>query len=93
MIGLLGYSTTSLSIKAIFVKELHSIAPNVEKKKILKELSIWAESISERSDTLAIAYVGASLPLLLLFSNTPNIEVTLNREIFAVEIIRIISVV
>lgn len=48
------------------------------------------EHIGALVDTLAIAYVGASLPLLLLFSNTTNIPLTLNREIFAVEIIRIL---
>lgn len=91
MIGLLGVLYDVAINQAIFVKELHAIAPNVEKKKIFKRaFYMGREHIGALVDTLAIAYVGASLPLLLLFSNTPNIELTLNREIFAVEIIRIL---
>ncbi len=40
-------------------------------------------------NTLAIAYVGVSLPLLLLYStSTASVALTINREIFATEIIR-----
>lgn len=91
MIGLLGILYDVAINQAIFVKELHSIAPHVAKDKIFKRaFYMGREHIGALVDTLAIAYVGASLPLLLLFSNTTNIPLTLNREIFAVEIIRIL---
>lgn len=91
MIGLLGVLYDVAINQAIFVKELHSIAPHVKKDKIFKRaFYMGREHIGALVDTLAIAYVGASLPLLLLFSNTTNISLTLNREIFAVEIIRIL---
>jgi hypothetical protein len=91
MIGLLGVLYDVAINQAIFVKELHNIAPHVKKEKIFKRaFYMGREHIGALVDTLAIAYVGASLPLLLLFSNTNNIELTLNREIFAVEIIRIL---
>lgn len=91
MIGLLGVLYDVAINQAIFVKELHNIAPHVPKRKIFKRaFYMGREHIGALVDTLAIAYVGASLPLLLLFSNTTNIPLTLNREIFAVEIIRIL---
>jgi uncharacterized membrane protein len=48
------------------------------------------EHIGALVNTLAIAYVGAALPLLLLLasSGTDGLLVTLNREIFATEIVR-----
>lgn len=47
------------------------------------------EHIGALVNTLAIAYVGASLPLLLLFSlSESSISTVINREIFAAEIIR-----
>ena len=47
------------------------------------------EHIGALVNTLAIAYVGAALPLLLFFSlsASPSLSV-INREIFATEIVR-----
>lgn len=91
LIGLLGVLYDVAINQAIFVKELHDIAPDVSKDKIFtRALHLGRAHIGALVDTLAIAYVGASLPLLLLFSNTTNVALTLNREIFAVEIVRIL---
>lgn len=91
MIGLLGVLYDIAINQAIFVEELHHIAPHIKRKKIFKRaMRMGREHIGALVDTLAIAYAGASLPLLLLFSNSTNIELILNREIFATEIVRIL---
>ena len=57
----------------------------------LRALRIGREHIGALVNTLAIAYVGASLPLLLLLKqSTASPLYLLNSEIFATEIIRIL---
>ncbi len=93
MIGLLGVLYDAAISQAISVEELWKIAPHVSPNKIYaRAIRIGREHIGALVDTLAIAYVGASLPLLLLFFQTSmeNPLITLNREIFATEIVRII---
>lgn len=90
MIGLLGVLYDVAIGQAIAVEELHSIAPHISKYTIYKRaIRIGREHIGALVNTLAIAYVGASLPLLLLFYSFDNnpLEV-INRELFATEIIR-----
>lgn len=90
MIGLLGVLYDVAIGQAISVEELHKIAPHVPRRKIyLRALRMGREHIGALVNTLAIAYVGASLPLLLLFSMSETASFTvLNREIFATEIVR-----
>lgn len=91
MIGLLGVLYDIAINQAIFVEELHHIAPHIKRKNIFQRaMRMGREHIGALVDTLAIAYAGASLPLLLLFSNSTNLEQILNREIFATEIVRIL---
>jgi len=92
MIGLLGILYDVAISQAVSVEELHHIAPHVPRKDIFKRaMRIGREHIGALVDTLAIAYAGASLPLLLLFSTPPvDVGLILNREIFATEIIRIL---
>ncbi|MEK7575242.1 MAG: YibE/F family protein, partial [Patescibacteria group bacterium] len=92
MIGLLGVLYDVAIGQAISVEELHQIAPHVSRRKIFtRAIRIGREHIGALVNTLAIAYVGASLPLLLLFSQSDSsISMILNREIFATEIIRIL---
>jgi len=91
MIGLLGVLYDIAIGQAISVEELLRIAPHVEKKTIYKRaIRIGREHIGALVNTLAIAYVGVSLPLLLLFTqaSTDSIWVTMNREMFSTEIVR-----
>lgn len=92
MIGLLGVLYDVSIGQAISVEELHTIAPHLSRKVIyLRALRIGREHIGALVNTLAIAYVGVALPLLLLFSqtHTPGMIIfTMNREIFSEEIIR-----
>jgi len=94
MIGLLGVLYDVAIGQATAVEELLKLAtPDISKTRIYKRaLRIGREHIGALVNTLAIAYVGVSLPLLLLFSqtSTDSILVTLNREIFSAEIVRII---
>ena len=93
MIGLLGVLYDVSIGQAISVEELHTIAPHIGKWEIYKRaIRIGREHIGALVNTLAIAYVGASLPLLLLFysSGSGGILMNVNREVFATEIIRIL---
>lgn len=92
MIGLLGVLYDAGIAQAVAVEELSKAGPHLSRKSIYKRaIRIGREHIGALVDTLAIAYVGASLPLLLLFYiNNPGINVMLNQEIFSTEIIRTI---
>jgi uncharacterized membrane protein len=96
MIGLLGVLYDIAIGQAISVEELHHIAPHTPKSVIYKRgVRIGREHIGALVNTLAIAYVGVSLPLLLLFYTSNGADVisplaTINREIFATEIVRIL---
>lgn len=90
MIGLLGILYDAAIGQAIAVEELSSAGEHLSKWEIYKRaLRIGREHIGALVNTLAIAYVGAALPLLLLihFSNIP-LDAMLNKEIFSTEIIR-----
>lgn len=90
MIGLLGVLYDVAIGQAIAVEELHHVAPHLPRTTIYKRaIRMGREHIGALVNTLAIAYVGASLPLLLLFYlNNESLSLTINREIFSTEIIR-----
>lgn len=93
MIGLLGVLYDVSIGQSVSVEELHTVAPHISKWEIYKRtIRIGREHIGALVNTLAIAYVGASLPLLLLFysSADSNLLMIVNREVFATEIIRIL---
>jgi len=90
LIGLLGVLYDAAIGQAISVEELHHVAPHLSRWTIYKRaIRIGREHIGALVNTLAIAYVGVSLPLLLLFytSGIPFLQV-INRENFATEIVR-----
>ncbi len=92
MIGLLGVLYDIAIGQAISVEELHKVAPHLPRLTIYnRAIRIGREHIGALVNTLVIAYVGVSLPLLLLYSESAtagSIGLTINREIFATEIIR-----
>jgi uncharacterized membrane protein len=90
LIGLLGVMYDAAIGQAISVEELHRVAPHMSRKDIYKRaIRIGREHIGALVNTLAIAYVGASLPLLLLFYySSESAAIIANREIFATEIVR-----
>lgn len=92
MIGLLGVLYDIAIGQAIAAEELIRAGAQYTKREVFaRVMRIGREHIGALVNTLAIAYVGASLPLLLLLSSaSTSIAYILNSEIFATEIIRIL---
>lgn len=91
LIGLLGVLYDAAIGQAILIEELHRAGPHLSRAFIFKRaLRVGREHIGALVNTLAIAYVGASLPLLLLFyhASDSSFALNLNREVFATEVIR-----
>ncbi len=90
LIGLLGVMYDAAIGQSISVEELHRVAPHLSRRTIYKRaIRIGREHIGALVNTLAIAYVGASLPLLLLFYASPESSIVImNREVFSAEIVR-----
>lgn len=90
MIGLLGVLYDVAIGQAVSVEELHRIAPHISRQVIYRRsLRIGREHVGALVNTLAIAYVGVSLPVLLYFIQSDvNPWMTINRDVFASEIIR-----
>jgi uncharacterized membrane protein len=92
MIGLLGVLYDIAIGQAVAVEELFSAGKHLSRGEIYRRaIRIGREHIGALINTLAIAYVGVALPLLLLLqSSTVNVWFTLNSELFATEIVRIL---
>lgn len=92
MIGLLGVLYDSAIGQAVAVEELFTAGKDYTRRQVYaRGLRIGREHIGALVNTLAIAYVGASLPLLLLLKqSTASPLYILNGEIFATEIVRIL---
>lgn len=91
LIGLLGVLYDAAIGQAVAIEELMVHAPHLTRRKIFERaMRIGREHIGALIDSLALAYVGASLPLLLLFysSSSASLLSIINREDFATEIIR-----
>ena len=93
LIGLLGVLYDAAIGQAVSVEEIARAGEKLSRREIyLRVLRIGREHVGALVNTLAIAYAGAALPLLLLFYQTGdlNFGLTINREIFATEIVRIL---
>ncbi len=92
MIGLLGILYDVAIGQAIAIEELLRADSHMGRKRLMQRgLRIGREHIGALVNTLAIAYVGASLPLLLLFATADSgILYILNREDVSTEIVRIL---
>lgn len=92
MIGVLGVLDDIAITQSAVVRELYNSAPHLSKKEVYKKaLSVGKDHVGALVNTLALAYTGASLPLLLLFYSSNSLGVSIiNQEIFATEIIRTI---
>lgn len=93
LIGLLGVLYDAAIGQAVSVEELGAIAPGLPRRVIYRRvLRIGREHIGALVNTLAIAYVGTSLPLLiLLMDSTQSLSVILSREEFTTEILRTLA--
>lgn len=93
IIGLLGVLYDIAIGQAIAVEELYRAGQHLSRIEVYKRaIRIGREHIGALVNTLAIAYVGVSLPLLLLIQNSSTVSVPsiINTEMFATEIIRIL---
>lgn len=90
IIGILGVLDDVSITQTAVVSELFHSEPEASRERIYKKaLRVGREHVGALVNTLALAYTGASLPLLLLFTATESsIGLTFNQEIFATEIIR-----
>lgn len=90
IIGILGVLDDVSITQTAVVSELFHSEPEASRERIYKKaLRVGREHVGALVNTLALAYTGASLPLLLLFTATESsVGLTFNQEIFATEIIR-----
>ena len=92
MIGLLGVLYDIAIGQAVAVEELFRAGAHLSRTDVYKRgIRIGREHIGALVNTLAIAYVGAALPLLLLVQSADtDIWFILNSEVFSTEIIRVL---
>jgi uncharacterized membrane protein len=92
MIGMLGVLDDVTVAQAATIDEIKRANPKTRFKQLYAAgMSVGRDHIASLVNTLALAYVGSSLPLfLLLYINSANIPiwVTLNSEFIAQELIR-----
>jgi uncharacterized membrane protein len=90
MIGVLGVLDDIAITQSAVVNELYNSASHLTRKEVYKKaIRVGKEHVGALVNTLALAYTGAALPLLLLFSTSDSsVSSVLNQEIFATEIIR-----
>lgn len=92
IIGFLGVLDDIAITQSAVVSELYRSAPNLTKKEVYKKaLRVGREHAGALVNTLALAYTGAALPLLLLFyTSEATFGMIVNQEVFSSEIIRTI---
>jgi uncharacterized membrane protein len=95
MIGMLGVLDDVTMGQASSIDEIKRANPTARFKELYKAgMSVGKDHIASLVNTLALAYVGASLPLfLLLYVNSSKVPiwVTINSEFIAQELIRSIT--
>ncbi len=92
IIGLLGVLDDVSITQASVVQELKATNPKLNFRELYtRALRVGKDHVGSLVNTLALAYVGASLPMLLLLAySSASFSTMLNQEIIAAEIVRII---
>lgn len=92
IIGLLGVLDDVSITQASVVQELKGANPSFGFKELYQRaLRVGKDHVGSLVNTLALAYVGASLPLILLLSySEASMMILVNQEIVAAEILRIV---
>jgi uncharacterized membrane protein len=88
--GALGVLDDVTVTQAATVEQLHRSRPDGERRAVIgRAMRVGRAHIAATVNTLVLAYLGASLPLLLLFALSGESTLTiLNGEIVAVEVVR-----
>lgn len=92
IIGVLGVLDDVSITQASVVQELKSANSSLSAQDLYRRaIRVGHDHIGSLVNTLALAYVGVSLPLVLFYSRADtDLMMTINQEIVAVEIVRII---
>ncbi|MDO8435301.1 MAG: YibE/F family protein [bacterium] len=93
IIGSLGVLDDITTGQAAALQEIKRVNPRLSFRELYSHgTAIGREHIASLVNTLALAYVGAALPLFLLFSyyKTQPVWVTVNSELIADEVVRTI---
>lgn len=92
LIGVLGILDDIAVTQSAVVSEMYNSAPTLTHMEVYKKaMRVGREHVSALVNTLVLAYAGASLPLLLLFSNYDYpFRFIISEELFATEIVRTI---
>lgn len=91
IIGVLGVLDDVTTAQVATIYEIHDANPNLNFSQLYKKgISVGKEHIASLVNTLALAYAGASFPILILFAIDKNLPlwVNLNNEYVIEEIIR-----
>lgn len=92
IIGILGVLDDVSITQASVVEELKIANPTLSHFALYKSaIKVGRDHIGSLVNTLALAYIGASLPLVLLLAEADSsIMLSLNQELVSVEIVRIL---
>ena len=90
VIGALGAIDDMTVTQVAAVNELHAANPDLDARRLYRSaLRIGRDHVASTVNTLALAYAGASLPLLLLFLlSRQSLGTVANGEVVATEAIR-----
>ncbi len=93
LVGIVGVLNDISVSQAHTVSEIVEANPALTRREVfMKAMRVGQHHLGAVVNTLPLAYAGASLPLLMLFSHTDApLLFILNREIFSAEIIRILA--
>lgn len=92
IIGLLGVLDDVSITQASVVQQLRNANPNLGFKDLYsRAIQVGRDHVGSLVNTLALAYVGASLPMILLYAHSEaSIFSLVNQEVIASEILRIV---
>jgi uncharacterized membrane protein len=90
VIGALGALDDVTVTQAAAIAEVHAADPGMPRRRLYRAgLRIGRDHIASTTNTLALAYAGAALPLLLLLVlSSQSLGTVANSEVVAVEIVR-----
>jgi uncharacterized membrane protein len=90
VIGALGAIDDMTVTQASAVWELRAVNPGMPRAALVRSgLRIGRDHVASTVNTLALAYAGASMPLLILFAlSEQSLSVVANSEVVATEIVR-----
>lgn len=92
IIGILGVLDDVSITQASVVQELKAAKPSLNWRGLYaRAIKVGRDHIGSLVNTLALAYAGVALPLILLYAKTESdLMISLNQEVVAVELIRIV---